>query len=60
MTVVSFVCGGVTSMASSGYIGMMVAVYANANARTTVSARSTNRERRWDRRLFSNVSQPAA
>jgi Na+/H+-translocating membrane pyrophosphatase len=58
MTVVSFVCGGVTSMASSGYIGMMVAVY--ANARTTASDRSTNRERRWDRRLFSNVSQPAA
>jgi hypothetical protein len=36
MTMISFVCGGVTSMVS-GYIGMMVAVY--ANARTTISAK---------------------
>mmetsp|Transcript_18118 Transcript_18118/g.21707 ORF Transcript_18118/g.21707 Transcript_18118/m.21707 type:complete len:806 (-) Transcript_18118:478-2895(-) len=44
LTAISFVVGGVTSMAS-GYLGMMVAVY--GNARTTVCATETPDSAAW-------------
>ena len=44
LTALSFVVGGVTSMVA-GYLGMMVAVF--ANARTTICALEKPESRAW-------------